>query len=71
MAAKFVPTHSGTLLGDARTGNKQPTVMLRETARYWITSAGVKYRKSTGWPTGGDSWPLWTLNITSVRKNKA
>jgi hypothetical protein len=62
----FNATHKGTLHGDARTKGT-PTVMLRETAHYWITAAGTKYRKRDGWPTGGDSWPLWTLDTKSVQ----
>ncbi len=63
----FKATHTGQLHGDARTGDRKPVVLLHETAKYWIDKHGVKYRKSTGWPTGGDSWPLWTLAVETVR----
>lgn len=62
----FVATHSGILVGDARTGDKQPRVRLRETKCFWITSHGTKFRKFNGWPAGGNAWPMWTLDIKSV-----
>jgi hypothetical protein len=62
----FSATHSGVLRGDSRTGGAKPRVLLRETEKFWITKQGTKYRKSTGRPTGGDPWPLWTLDTESV-----
>lgn len=63
----MLATHVGILRGDARVGDQKPRVLLRETKMYWISKWGTKYRKSTGWPTGGDSWPLWTLDIDTVK----
>jgi len=63
----FKATHVGQLTGDARTGSQKPVVQLRETKTCWVDKHGIKYRKSTGWPTGGDSWPLWTLALETVR----
>ena len=59
-------THTGQLLGDARTGDKSPTVKLRETANFWVSDTGRKYRKSDGWPPGED-WPVYSLIIGSIK----
>ena len=63
----FKPTHVGQLSGDARTGDHRPVVRLRETVKYWISKDGTKFRKSNGWPTGDDSYPLWTLSLETVK----
>ena len=58
---------TGQLRGDARTGDSVPIVLLRETKRYWITKYGVKYRKDNGRPAGNEPWPLWHLDLETVR----
>ena len=65
--AEFKATHTGRLHGDARTAGTHRNVQLRETKTCWVDKSGTKYRKSTGWPAGGDSWPLWTLAVETVR----
>jgi hypothetical protein len=64
----FTATHIGFLRGDARIGDVRPKVLLRETKRYWITKTRTKYCKTTGWPVGSGSWPLWKLDTDSVKE---
>lgn len=60
-------THFGHLKGDARAGGRSPRIFLRETKNFWITQDGIKFRKSDGWPTGGGDWPMWTLDLSTVK----
>ena len=60
-------THCGNLRGDARAGNKTPLVYLRETKNFWVTRDGIKFRKADGWPAGGGHWPMWTLDLSTVK----
>ena len=61
-------THTGNLVGcDVR----MPTdyrrrISLRETANFWITEHGTKYRKTTGYRTGDDGFSLYRLDLDSV-----
>ena len=64
---EFKAPHTGLLSGDARVSGRTPRVSLRETKAYWISRDGTKFRKTTGWPTGGDSWPLWTLALETIK----
>ena len=59
-------THSGILVGDARSGGKTPTVHLRQTKNFWVDSAGNKYRKKSGYMTGG-TWSPWLLKLESIK----
>jgi hypothetical protein len=64
---QFIATHAGFLVGDARVGGAKRSVLLRETKLHWVSEQGRKYKKSSGWPTGGDHWPMWTLDAESVK----
>ena len=61
-------THIGQLSGDARTGNRKPWLKLRETNKFWVDEHGQKYRKTSGYPTGNDPWPMWHLNLETVKE---
>lgn len=59
-------THIGTLVGDARSpANLQ--VVLRETKHHFITRRGDKYKKSTGRKVCEDKWPIYHLDLSTVR----
>lgn len=60
-------THIGILTGDARSGGRKPRVKLRETAKFWVTEGGLKYRKSTGRMATNDAWPMWWLDLDSIK----
>ena len=64
---EFIPTHIGRLIGDARSGGKQPWTPLRETPNYWVTKHGTKYKKSTGWKAGEEKWFMWSLDIETIK----
>lgn len=64
-------THTGQLSGDARSGGKKPLVELRETKNFWVTKNGTKYRKVSGRMAGGDSWPMWWLDVDTVKKKES
>ncbi|MCJ7747904.1 MAG: hypothetical protein MUP27_09175 [Desulfobacterales bacterium] len=61
-------THIGTFFGDARTGGRTQRLYLRETTNYWITKYGDKYSKDTGHKAGSDRWPLWHLDLQTVKE---
>jgi len=67
-----IPTHTGTVLGcDSRTPRGwSKKVLLRETKLYWCERQEwweFKYRKSTGFPAGAGRWPLYRLDLDSIR----
>jgi hypothetical protein len=67
MAHKF--THTGIVLGcDNRTRDGyQCKEILRETANFWVTKHGTKYRKHTGSAAGGGSFPMFRLDVTTIK----
>jgi len=65
-------THKGVLVGaDARTRpSYSRTVLLRQTAKFWITHNMNRFRRDEGVFEGrgtGD-WPLYHLDISTVRE---
>ena len=69
---KHKMTHKGDLVGcDARTPlDYRETIELRETANYWMAQNGrwwTKYRKRDGYKTGEDKWPMFRLDLKSIR----
>lgn len=61
-------THTGLLRGDARTGDQRPKVMLRETKNFWVDAYGSKYRKTSGWKVTSEKFPLWHLDVATVKQ---
>lgn len=59
-------THTGELIGDARTLNKNIVVKLRETANFWVTEKGTKFRKSSGWQANA-KWSQYSLDLKSIK----
>lgn len=62
-------THKGMMRGcDNRTpdGYSYP-ITLRETANFWIDKNGKKYRKRSGTAIPAESWPLYRLDVDSVK----
>jgi hypothetical protein len=66
MSATF--THKGTLYGDARAGDRKPTVKLRLTPSggHWVDQYGRKYRARSG--SGMGNFPMWRLDINSIEE---
>lgn len=60
-------THVGIVRGsDRRTPDGYCyRAKLRETANFWVTEKGTKYRKKTGSALG--SWPMYRLDITTIK----
>ena len=61
-------THKGFLIGcDARTPNGfKKEVELRETKLYWIHYSN-KYRKDYDGKLAGESWPLYSLDLSTIK----
>ena len=55
-------THKGKLIADAR--SRDMMVYLRETKNFWITPAGMKFRKQSG--SGMGEWPTYHLQMESI-----
>lgn len=62
-------THVGYLVGcDARTspGYKEE-IGLRETKTFWVDKWGYKWRKKNGYRVGGDSFPVYRLDLSTIK----
>lgn len=42
-------------------------VKLRETAKFWVDSHGQKYRKDTGTAVGNDAWPMYRMDVDTIK----
>ncbi|HAC58866.1 MAG TPA: hypothetical protein DCF73_10995 [Rhodobiaceae bacterium] len=61
-------THEGVIMGaDARARGKRFKVKLRQTANYWVDHHGRKYSRRGFEGNGVGDWPLWMLDMDTVR----
>lgn len=67
MAKKF--THTGKMVGcDNRTRDGFFRIIkLRETSNFWVDEYGEKFRKLTGSSVNGGSWPMYRLEVNTIR----
>lgn len=63
-------THKGIMRGsDRRTPEGYHfTILLRETKNFWVDEHGVKYRKKTGTKVPRESFPMYYLDISSIKE---
>ena len=64
MAHKF--THTATITG--RGLDKGGVCKVRETAKFWISVNGFKFRKADG-TEAGVTWPVFTLHLDTLKAN--
>ena len=62
MTQQFTHTAQITGRGLAKGGVWQ----IRETAKFWISANGFKFRKADGTETGAD-WPTFTLHLSTIK----
>lgn len=65
--SKREPTHKGILIGTSIARKKRLKVELRETANFYISEHGIRYRKRSGMPAGSN-WPVYCLDLDSVEE---
>lgn len=63
-------THTGVVVNHNYGKPYRTPVKLRESAKYWISEGGTKYRKTTGDPAGATVWTQTRLQLESIAEEK-